>query len=208
MQNIDNEIEDLNKKYYELKDTKTSNVIKLSENQSALTNNYSTLKNIYGLDEKDVENYSIDGLNQVDLQNEIEKNESSLEQIGTVNYLAKEDFIKKFLLNQKNISGLGNIYVNEILFLSKVNPFLSTFKLTSDTWETIFSNIRKILKKAIKNNGTTLSDMTYYLPLGDYGNHQNNLLIYGRHICFSCSGKIDKLFIDSRATYMCYKCQK
>ena len=116
--------------------------------------------------------------------------------------------IKKFLLNQKNISGLGNIYVNEILFLSKVNPFLSTFELTSDTWETIFSNIRKILKKAIKNNGTTLSDMTYYLPLGDYGNHQNNLLIYGRHICFSCSGKIDKLFIDSRATYVCYKCQK
>ena len=59
LQNIDSEIEDLNKKYYELKDTKTSNVIKLSENQSALTNNYSNLKNIYGLDEKDVENYSI-----------------------------------------------------------------------------------------------------------------------------------------------------
>ena len=120
----------------------------------------------------------------------------------------KERNIKNILMDQKFISGLGNIYVNEILFLSKVNPFLSTFKLTSDTWETIFSNIRKILKKAIKNNGTTLSDMTYYLPLGDYGNHQNNLLIYGRHICFSCSGKIDKLFIDSRATYMCYKCQK
>lgn len=116
--------------------------------------------------------------------------------------------VKKFLLNQKNISGLGNIYVNEILFLSKVNPFLSTFKLTTDSWITIFSNTRKILKKAIKNNGTTLSDMTYYLPLGDYGTHQNNLLIYGRNICFFCSGKIDKLYIDSRATYMCNKCQR
>ena len=109
LQNIDSEIEDLNKKYYELKDTKTSNVIKLSENQNALTNNYSTLKNIYGLDEKDVENYSIDGLNQVDLQNEIEKNESSLEQIGTVNYLAKEDFESlndRFIEISKNIEDL------------------------------------------------------------------------------------------------------
>ena len=58
------------------------------------------------------------------------------------------------------------------------------------------------------NNGTTLSDMTYYLPLGNYGTHQNSLLIYGKNICISCSGKIDKLFIDSRATYMCKKCQK
>ena len=116
--------------------------------------------------------------------------------------------VKKFLLNQKNISGLGNIYVNEILFLSKINPFLSTFRLNSDSWSTIFSNTRKILKKAIKNNGTTLSDMTYYLPLGDYGTHQNNLLIYGSNICFFCSGKIDKLYIDLRATYMCNKCQR
>ena len=116
--------------------------------------------------------------------------------------------VKKFLLNQKNISGLGNIYVNEILFLSNVNPFLPTFRLNTDRWITIFKNTNKILNKAIKNNGTTLRDMTYYLPLGDYGTHQNNLLIYGRNICFSCSGKIDKLFIDSRATYMCFKCQK
>ncbi len=115
--------------------------------------------------------------------------------------------IKTFLLNQKNISGLGNIYVNEILFLSNIDPFISTFKLTSENMNTIFSNTRIILKKAINNNGTTLSDMTYYLPLGDYGTHQNSLLIYGRNICFSCSGKIDKLFINSRATYMCKKCQ-
>lgn len=116
--------------------------------------------------------------------------------------------IKKFLLNQKNISGLGNIYVNEILFLSKVNPFLPTSKLTDINWSNIFKSTTKILKKAIKNNGTTLSDMTYYLPFGEYGSHQNNLLIYGKDKCFSCNAKIDKLFIDSRATYMCKKCQK
>ena len=71
-----------------------------------------------------------------------------------------------------------------------------------------FSNTKKVLKKAIKNNGTTLSDMTYVLPQGVYGNNQNNLYIYAKDKCFSCSNKIDKMFIDSRATYVCKKCQK
>ena len=112
------------------------------------------------------------------------------------------------MLNQKNISCLGNIYVSDILFLLKINPFLSTFRLNTNSLSTILSHTRKIDYTAIKNNGTTLSDMTYYLPLGDYGTHQNNLLIYGSNICFFCSGKIDKLYIDSRATYMCNKCQR
>ena len=72
----------------------------------------------------------------------------------------------------------------------------------------MFSNTKKVLKKAIKNNGTTLSDMTYVLPQGVYGNNQNNLYIYAKDKCFSCSNKIDKIFIDSRATYVCEKCQK
>ena len=161
MQNIDNEIEDLNKTYYELKDTKTSNVIKLSENQSALTNNYSTLKNIYGLDEKDVENYSIDGLNQVDLQNEIEKNESSLEQIGTVNYLAKEDFESlndRFIEISKNIEDLKlakkelvshiKEIENEIEFRieSSFNSISVHFSEIFETFKMLFENISKYFK--------------------------------------------------------------
>jgi len=116
--------------------------------------------------------------------------------------------IKKFLLNQKNLSGLGNIYVNEILFLAGIHPYSLSFKLKETNWNDIFSNTKKVLRKAIKNNGTTLSDMTYVLPQGIYGNNQNNLHIYGKDKCFSCSNIIDKIFIDSRATYVCKKCQK
>ncbi len=50
--------------------------------------------------------------------------------------------------------------------------------------------------------------MTYVLPKGVYGNNQNNLYIYSKDKCFSCSNKIDKISIDSRATYVCEKCQK
>ena len=116
--------------------------------------------------------------------------------------------IKKFLLNQKNLSGLGNIYVNEILFLAGVHPHSISFNLKERNWNEIFLNTKKVLKKAIKNNGTTLSDMTYVLPQGIYGNNQNSLYVYSKDKCFSCSQKIDKIFIDSRATYVCKKCQK
>lgn len=116
--------------------------------------------------------------------------------------------VKNFLLNQKNLSGLGNIYVNEILFLSGVHPLSITFNLKDQNWNAIFVNTKKVLQKAIKNNGTTLSDMTYILPQGAYGNNQNSLYIYAKDKCFSCTRKIDKILVDSRATYVCKKCQK
>tara|TARA_B100000700_G_scaffold91474_1_gene103166 strand:+ start:1634 stop:2437 length:804 start_codon:yes stop_codon:yes gene_type:complete len=116
--------------------------------------------------------------------------------------------VKNFLLNQKNLSGLGNIYVNEILFLSGVHPLSKTFNLKDQNWNAIFVNTKKVLQKAIKNNGTTLSDMTYILPQGAYGNNQNSLYIYAKDKCFSCTRKIDKILVDSRATYVCKKCQK
>ena len=116
--------------------------------------------------------------------------------------------IKNFLLNQKNLSGIGNIYVNEILFLAGVHPLSKTFKLKDKNWNDIFVNTKKVLEKAIKNNGTTLSDMTYVLPQGVYGNNQNSLYVYAKDKCFSCLQKIDKILIDLRATYVCKKCQK
>ena len=106
IQRIDIELDELNKKFYEYKDTKTSNVIQLSENQNALSNHYSTLKNIYGLSEEEIQIYSIEGINQNEIQNQIKKNESDLEQIGTVNYLAKDDYE---LLNDRFIEITKNI---------------------------------------------------------------------------------------------------
>ena len=116
--------------------------------------------------------------------------------------------IKKFLLNQKNISGIGNIYVNEILFISKINPKKLTNKLSKDEWDSIYENTKKVLKKAIKNNGTTLGDLTYYLPDGNFGQNLNSLLIYGQLNCKLCNRKIVRMYLDQRATYFCKKCQK
>lgn len=116
--------------------------------------------------------------------------------------------IKKFLLNQKNISGIGNIYVNEILFISKINPKKITNKLSKEEWDRIYKNTKKVLKKAIQNNGTTLGDLTYFLPDGNFGQNINNLLVYGQLNCKSCNRKIVKMYLDQRATYFCKKCQK
>lgn len=116
--------------------------------------------------------------------------------------------IKRFLLNQNNISGIGNIYVNEILFQSKISPFSPSMNLKEDQFFELINSTKKILKNSIENKGTTLNDFTYYLPNGNYGQNQINLLIYGKTFCSSCSSKIDKIYLDKRATYECKICQK
>ena len=81
-------------------------------------------------------------------------------------------------MDQKFISGLGNIYVNEVLYKAKIHPISSTEKLNKNHWKEIFLYSKKVLNSAIKNNGTTLDDMTYFLPNGSYGSNQNFLNIY------------------------------
>ena len=120
----------------------------------------------------------------------------------------KKVTIKNFLLNQNIISGIGNIYCSEILFLSKIHPNTKVVNLNNDEWEKIFTSIKKILKSAIKNNGTTLDDLTYYLPYGEFGKNQNFLNVYQKEICILCNSKIDKIYIDKRSSYFCGKCQK
>ena len=80
--------------------------------------------------------------------------------------------------------------------------------LSSNNWEDFFNNTKKIMRLAIKNNGTTLSDMTYFLPYGEFGSNQNFLKIYSKTNCFNCGHIIDKIYINQRATYFCRKCQK
>ena len=92
IQKIDMEIEELNKNFFDAKEEKTTLVIKMSENQVSTSSHYSTLKNIYGLNEDTLINVQTDELIQHNLENEIKNYEIQLDNIGTVNYLAKEDF--------------------------------------------------------------------------------------------------------------------
>ena len=89
---IDDEIENLNKEYFKYKETLTNIAIKKSEYNNSKSQHYSNLTNIYGLTIEDITNYFLENENQEMIQNEIKDIELKLEEIGTVNYLAKEDF--------------------------------------------------------------------------------------------------------------------
>ena len=119
-----------------------------------------------------------------------------------------KSLIKDYILNQKYMSGIGNIYANEILFASRIHPKTKVNTLNNNNWKDFFNNTKRIMRLAVKNNGTTLSDMTYFLPYGEFGSNQNFLKIYSKTNCFNCEHIIDKIYINQRATYFCRKCQK
>jgi chromosome segregation protein len=90
--NIDSQIDILNRKYFEEKERKTDLLIKLNDQQNSMSQYYSKLINIFGLSEEEITNFDTNDLNQKILEDEISIIESKIEEIGTVNYLAKEDF--------------------------------------------------------------------------------------------------------------------
>jgi len=121
---------------------------------------------------------------------------------------SKKTNIKAFLLNQKYIAGIGNIYADEILFDSKIKPSRNIYSLSRIEKEMIYFAIKKILKKAIKMRGTTFSN--YVDGKGNKGNFTKLLKVYQRENkkCFNCSRKIKKIRICGRGTHYCSNCQK
>ena len=128
-----------------------------------------------------------------------------------INYFKKKDKnIKNFLLDQNFVSGIGNIYASEILYLSKINPSLSAKYLKKNQCKNIVINSRKILQNAIRKGGSTIRD--FKNTKGDQGNFQKEFKVYGRdkQKCkrFSCSGTINKITQSNRSTFLCQICQK
>ena len=128
-----------------------------------------------------------------------------------INYFKKKDkIIKNFLLDQNFVSGIGNIYASEILYLSKINPSLSVKHLKKDQCKNIVINSRKILQNAIRKGGSTIRD--FKNTKGDQGNFQKEFKVYGRdkQNCkrLSCSGTINKITQSNRSTFLCEICQK
>ena len=122
----------------------------------------------------------------------------------------KTQNIKHFLMDQKNIAGLGNIYCSEILFDSKISPLRLVNDMKKSEIKKIVKSIKKILTKAIELGGTSLSD--YKTPSGKLGYFKNELKVYGMENknCFFCKkrSKIKKLVQQGRSTFFCMKCQK
>ena len=124
----------------------------------------------------------------------------------------KKGNIKAFLLNQKYIAGIGNIYADEILFEAKILPnrkIDSLENLENNEIKKLFGAIKKILKKAVLYRGTTFND--YVDANGKKGNFLRLLKVYGKEEekCQRCKkGIIQKVKIAGRGTRYCNKCQK
>ena len=114
--------------------------------------------------------------------------------------------IKTLLLDQSIMVGLGNIYVDEVLFLSKINPLEKVINLKDKDYQNIIDNSKKVLKKAIEFGGTTIK--SYESSEGVHGNFQSELLIHGKEICPICEERIKKIRVGGRGTYYCTKCQE
>ena len=122
----------------------------------------------------------------------------------------KKKNIKNLLMDQNFVSGLGNIYVNEVLFLSKINPLKMCNKLDKAIIKKIIFNIKSILKLSILQGGSSIKD--FKNTSGKNGNFQQFFKVYGQEDkkCsrISCKGKIKKIFISNRSSFYCNKCQK
>ena len=110
--------------------------------------------------------------------------------------------LKVFLLDQKRIAGIGNIYADEICHLCGLSP--ESPMIRADPHKLV-SAVKEILNNAIRLNGTTLRD--YQNADGEYGDFQNSLKVYGQDICGSCGTVTVKTKLAGRTTRFCPKCQ-
>ncbi|PMB84527.1 DNA-formamidopyrimidine glycosylase [Dolosicoccus paucivorans] len=115
--------------------------------------------------------------------------------------------IKTVLLDQKSVAGLGNIYVDEVLFRSKIHPETKADLLTLNQVETLREQIIQVLQEATAKGGSTIR--TYKNSLGELGQYQKELQIYGRTgaLCIHCQTPIEKIKVGGRGTHYCPKCQ-
>ena len=122
----------------------------------------------------------------------------------------KEKNIKNFLLDQNFVSGIGNIYASEILFLSEIKPTKKVSSLRKTDFKKIAYNSRKVLSEAINFGGSSIRDFKNIS--GEKGNFQKNFKVYQREgeKCkrHKCKGIILRKIISNRSTFFCNSCQK
>lgn len=123
-------------------------------------------------------------------------------------YKGKKLPMKSVLLDQSIIAGIGNIYADEILFLSHIHPLTPALFLKEEDLNNIILYTKDTLSKAILEGGTTIH--TYTSVDGVSGKFQNSLYVHGKNkqCCPVCKGEIQKIKVGGRGTYFCPFCQK
>ncbi|MCC3145558.1 DNA-formamidopyrimidine glycosylase [Halanaerobium sp. Z-7514] len=186
----------------EFKDKHTHVIFTLDDGQEIRFNNVRKFGRIYLIDpEKPEQAGGLANLGPEPLSEQL-----SLEDFKKL-FANRRGVIKSLLLNQKFIAGIGNIYADEILYLSGIEPERKADSLSEEEKEKIYFNMRDILEKGIIYGGTSFSD--YVNAFGEKGSFQAELKVHQRQgeACHICGSKIKKKKIGGRASYYCPKCQ-
>ncbi len=115
--------------------------------------------------------------------------------------------VKPLLLDQRLVAGIGNIYASESCFIAGIHPERRGTELSKEEYTRLHRSLRRVLRKAIRENGTTLSD--FRRPDGTPGDYKNELLVYGREgePCKRCKTTIVRIQQNGRSTFFCPRCQ-
>ena len=115
--------------------------------------------------------------------------------------------VKNFLMDNRVVVGIGNIYASEILFECRISPLRSALSLKKGDWQRVVQNSCQVLERAILAGGSTISD--YVNASGESGYFQLSLKVYGRQglECVECGGEVEKAVMAGRAAFFCPKCQ-
>jgi formamidopyrimidine-DNA glycosylase len=117
--------------------------------------------------------------------------------------------VKVVLMDQGKIGGIGNIYANDALLLSKIHPKRSANSLSFEEQKALFDNIIKVLQKGLDTGGA--SELSFVRADGSEGKYQQHFVAYGQQgkLCQICGlEKIVKITVGGRGTYYCPNCQK
>lgn len=115
--------------------------------------------------------------------------------------------VKTFIMDQRIVAGVGNIYASEALFMAGVHPGRQTGAITSGEWKKIVAAIKNVLRQAIKAGGSTINN--YRTVDGSEGGFQRRLRVYGRKggACPRCGGIIAMARMGGRSSFYCPDCQ-
>ena len=118
--------------------------------------------------------------------------------------------IKTVLLDQTKFAGIGNIYANDALFLSKIHPQTPANKISLKQSQRLCSALVKIMTESIREGGSTAKDKGYLQPDNTPGRHQSNFQVYQRdkQPCLICQTTIKRIKLGGRGTFFCPQCQR
>lgn len=118
--------------------------------------------------------------------------------------------IKDLLLDQKKISGIGNIYANEALWLARVHPLRPAMGLSTRQVRDLYRAVLRVLKDGLRLGGATIADEKYRDLYGERGKYEQAVRVYQKRgkPCPRCGTKIKYFKVGQRGTFVCEKCQE